>query len=147
MNEMWKTIPGYDGRYEVSDKGKVRSHYGRSVRILKSMRNAGKGNGYEMVTLYDKSKRGKKVKVHRLVAEAFIPNPHALPVINHKDENKVNNAANNLEWCTVLYNNTYGTARQRAVETLKKGRLERCQGTVPTTPRASRARRPRKKLS
>ena len=121
MKEMWKTIPGYDGRYEVSDSGKVRSNYAGKIRVLKPMHNAGRYNGYEMVTLYDRSKRGKKVKVHRLVAEAFLPNPHAYPSINHKDENKANNAVANLEWCSVLYNSTYGDARQRAVETRRKG--------------------------
>lgn len=66
------------------------------------------------VTLYDLHKRGRKVKVYRLVAEAFLANPNAYLSIKHKDEDKANNNINNLEWCTVLYNNTYGTARQRA---------------------------------
>ena len=66
-------------------------------------------------------KNGKKKTylVHRLVAIAFLPNPNNLPIINHKDENPSNNNVNNLEWCTVAYNNTYGTARKRASENMK----------------------------
>lgn len=77
------------------------------------MISAGRYNGYEMVTLYDQTRRGRKKKIHRLVAEAFIPNPDNLPSINHKDENRTNNRADNLEWCTVAYNSTYGTVSQR----------------------------------
>lgn len=61
----------------------------------------------------------KHYKVHRLVAMAFIPNPNNLPIINHKDENPSNNNVNNLEWCTVAYNNAYGTARKRASKKMR----------------------------
>ena len=68
------------------------------------------------------SKRGKTktFKIHRLVASAFIPNPNNLPQVNHKDENKQNNHAENLEWCDCAYNVNYGTANERRVETIKK---------------------------
>ena len=59
---------------------------------------------------------GHKKTIHRLVAEAFIPNPNNYPCINHKDENKENNNANNLEWCTYKYNSNYGTCRERTLE-------------------------------
>lgn len=119
IKEVWKDIQGYDGKYSISNFGNVRSnHYGKK-RILKPMRNAGIYNGYLTVTLYNNSV-GKKVKIHRLVAEAFLPNPNNLPVINHKDEDKTNNKVDNLEWCTKLYNNTYNGARDRATETWRR---------------------------
>ncbi len=120
--EIWKTIPGYEA-YEVSNHGRVKSHYSKRDRILKPMTNAGKYNGYLCVSLFDSKGRMRKVKVHRLVAEAFIPNPNGYAFINHKDEDKTNNNVGNLEWCTKLYNNTYGTARQRSVETRRKNLL------------------------
>ena len=73
-------------------------------------------SGYHVVTLYSPNKTKRKFQVHRLVAEAFIRNPNNLPCVNHKDENKINNTATNLEWCTYQYNNNYGTARIRAMD-------------------------------
>ncbi len=110
----WRQIPGYEGRYEVSDEGFVKSlNYGGKpdkICILKNIRNRG---GYLIVNLCDGYGR-KQFKVHRLVAQAFIPNPQNYLVINHKDENPMNNRVDNLEWCDTAYNNTYGTARKRA---------------------------------
>ncbi len=111
MEENWKTIEEND-YYEVSNYGRVRSKdryvkhpYGNmriKGRIMKPFLN----NGYLMVTLRrDGSK--KNYKVHRLVAEAFLPNPEGLPCINHKDCDRTNAEANNLEWCTYFYNNHY----------------------------------------
>lgn len=116
MEEIWKDIPGYAGKYSISNFGNVRSNQYGKKRILKPMRNAGRYNGYLTVTLYNNS-IGKKVKIHRLVAEAFLPNPNNLPIINHKDEDKTNNKVDNLEWCTKLYNNTYNGTRNRVTET------------------------------
>ena len=118
--EMWRPINGYNGKYEISNMGNVRSRCNGEVKNLKQMISAGKYNGYAMVTLYDKPQHGKKIKVHRLVAEAFIPNPKRLPVINHKDEDKSNNRVENLEWCTVGYNTTYGNSRAKAVQSWRK---------------------------
>ena len=123
MEEIWKPVKGYEGYYEVSNLGRVKSlaiyvntknnskRY-RSERVLKGILH----NGYVWVTLSKYNIKSKK-RVHRLVAEAFIPNPYGLPYINHRDEVKTNNVFTNLEWCTVQYNNTYGTARIRAEET------------------------------
>lgn len=121
-NEIWKDIEGYTGLYQVSNLGRIKSLprtiasgiYYSNIRttdeIIKSttVSNA----GYELVALY-KGNKEKRFTVHRLVAEAFIPNPHNLPQVNHKDENKLNNNCGNLEWCTRKYNANYGTSRQR----------------------------------
>lgn len=127
MDEVWRTVAGYDGRYEVSNLGNVRSHYNGRTKMLKPMISAGKYNGYAMVTLYAAPNIGRKVKVHRLVAEAFIPNPDNLPIINHKDEDRTNNSVDNLEWCTKAYNNAYNGAYERRQKTKQRGkqRLDR----------------------
>lgn len=77
-----------------------------------------KRNGYLEVGLYAEKKE-KIFKIHRLVANAFLPNKKALPCVNHKDENKENNNVDNLEWCTYLYNNTYGNSKP--INNLKNG--------------------------
>ena len=104
--QIWKDIPGYEGLYQVSNTGQIRSlNYRRTGKkqILKQYIN---NTGYKQVAL----RKNNKVKwylVHRLVAQAFIPNPHNYPIINHKDENPANNAVWNLEWCTMDYNIDY----------------------------------------
>ena len=115
MTEIWKDIPGYEGLYQVSNLGQVRSlnynHTGRP-ELLSQGNN---GDGYKHVILY-KNNSHRKGKIHRLVAEAFLENPKKLPCVNHKDENKSNNCVDNLEWCTHKYNSNYGTNRQRCAE-------------------------------
>ena len=76
-------------------------------------------HGYKIINLY-KDHSSKTYTVHRLVAQAFIPNPNNLPCINHKDEDKTNNAVWNLEWCSYSYNINYGTARDRRAKTRGK---------------------------
>ena len=109
----WKPIPNYEGYYEVSDSGKVRSVY-RYKRVLKPMIST---TGYERVDLF-KNKHRKQFSVHRLVAMAFIENPDNKPFVNHKDENKCNNVVDNLEWVTHVENCRYGTAIKRRTEHL-----------------------------
>ena len=113
--ETWKDITGYEGLYQVSDFGDVRSlnyrHTGQ-VRVLKQRIYKG---GYLQVHLCKDGKK-KLHLVHRLVATAFIENPDNLPCINHKDEDKTNNIVSNLEYCDHAYNNRYGTRIQRAAE-------------------------------
>jgi len=106
MEEIWKPVVGYEGLYEISNLGKVKSlKYGKE-RILKSSKNK---VGYLMVSLFKDGKH-KIYKVHRLVASAFIPNNDLFKTeVNHKDENKENNNIENLEWCTHKYNINYGT--------------------------------------
>lgn len=116
MEEIWKDIKGYEGLYMVSNMGNVKSlgfdkyHKGR---ILKPCFD-GKKN-YLFVGLH-KDNKVKLRNVHRLVAEAFIPNPYNLPCVNHKDENKTNNNADNLEWCTIKYNSNYGNCKNKLIE-------------------------------
>ena len=92
--ENWKAIAGYEGLYEVSDQGRVKSLWNGKEKILKPGKNS---SGYLLVSLH-KDGHGKTVKIHRIVAESFIPNPQGLATVNHKDEVKTNNVASNLEW-------------------------------------------------
>ena len=111
-NEIWKDIKGYEGLYQVSNLGRVKNK--RRNRLLKLRLER---NGYLRVSLYKNSKVSCKF-VHRLVAQNFIPNPNNLEYVNHKDEDKSNNDASNLEWCTRRYNNSYGTRGKRISKTL-----------------------------
>lgn len=120
MKEIWKDIKGYEGLYQVSNMGRVKSLKrisldGRRIeeKILKYKR-AGRGQ-YQCVRLY-KNNTSKYKTIHRLVAEAFVPNPNNLPQVNHKDENSKNNIYSNLEWCTGKYNVNYGTRNLRMKE-------------------------------
>ena len=106
MKEIFKEIEGYEGLYEVSNLGNIRSL--RKNIILKPALN----QGYLQVNLV-KDGITKVFLVHRLVAQAFIPNPNNLPLVNHKDYVKDNNNVENLEWCDSKYNNNYGTRNQR----------------------------------
>ena len=111
MNEIWKDIKGYEGRYQVSNLGRVRSLKFKShTRFSKAdILTASKDKmGYMCVSLSRKS-----FKIHRLVAIAFIDNPNGLRCVNHKDEDKTNNKVENLEWCSYKYNNNYGTRNAR----------------------------------
>ena len=114
--ETWKAIAGYEGIYEVSDLGRVRSlKYGKE-KILKPGKNQG---GYLHVVLC-KDGQSKTITVHRLVADAFVPNPNNLETINHKDEVKTNNTVTNLEWMSQKDNLNYGTRNKRVGEALSK---------------------------
>ena len=110
MKENWKDIKGYEGIYQVSNLGNVRSSYVNNQRgsefntVLKQKKSR---EGYMEVTLCLNSIK-KSILVHRLVACAFIENPSCYPVVNHLDECKWNNHVNNLEWCTQKHNATYG---------------------------------------
>lgn len=109
--EKWKPIEGYEGLYEVSSYGKVKNKNGKILKPYSS-------KGYMYYKLV-KNKKRVGILAHRLVAEAFLPNPQNLPCVNHKDEVRDNNCIDNLEWCSYSYNNSYGTCMSRRCETLK----------------------------
>lgn len=118
--EQWRPIEGYEGICEVSNLGRIRRVKGydslghlRNEKILRPRMNC---CGYLLVGLCREGKQ-RHFSVHRLVAQAFLPNPDGLPQVNHKDEDKTNNRADNLEWCTRSYNINYGTRIERQVQT------------------------------
>lgn len=104
MNEVWKQVEGYGGRYEVSNLGNVRSKFYGELSQRETP------DGYLTVSLRD-NKKNKRVRVHRLVAKAFVKNIYGCDVVNHKDENKKNNKSNNLEWVTAENNSKYSSCR------------------------------------
>lgn len=117
----WKKIKGFNN-YEVSNEGEVRNI--DTGKVLKQEDN----RGYLRVILYVNGKKTHK-KIHRLVAEAFIPNPDNKPQVNHIDENKKNNSVGNLEWATAKENSNYGTRTQRIINNTewKKSNTEHLQ--------------------
>ena len=111
--EKWVSLDGYNNMYYISNLGRIRSFkQGRDIIIQQKISN----KGYKMVTLYNGNGKRKDLRVHRLVAQAFIPNPDNLPQVNHIDEDKTNNSVDNLEWCDSKYNNSYGTRVDRAIK-------------------------------
>lgn len=122
MVEVWKDIPGYEGCYQASNLGRIKSldrdvYRGGIIKhisgCMMSLRETDDGR-----IKVDLRKDGfkKTFKVHRLVALAFLPNPDNLREVNHKDENPKNNRLDNLEWCTHIYNCKYGTRNERRYE-------------------------------
>ena len=127
IEEIWRPVVGYEGLYEVSSYGRVRSldryvkgkgesYWLRKGRVLSPIKDT---NGYLLINLCCNGKP-KTINVHRLVAQAFIPNPDNLLEVNHIDEDKINNRADNLEWCSRKYNINYGSRNIRRRDTLIK---------------------------
>lgn len=116
MEEVWKDVVGYEGRYLVSNLGNVfscehvgRNQFGATFLIPgRLLSQATHRQGYKYVSIDNKIRL-----IHRLVAQAFIPNPNNYRCVNHKDEDKANNRVDNLEWCTHKYNSNYGTYNER----------------------------------
>jgi hypothetical protein len=107
MLERWKDIEGYDGEYQISNLGHVRSR--KSNMNLRPMAAT---NGYLVACLWHEGKQ-RKICIHRLVAQAFIPNPNSLSDVNHIDEDKTNNCAINLHWCSHKFNMNYGHVKEK----------------------------------
>lgn len=128
--EIWKPMAGFEDKYEISSLGNIRTipriiptHNNGYVEIKQEMKKFNKHyKGCFLVNVKIKGKT-KKLYVHRLVAQTFIPNPNGYKYVNHKDENKENNSVDNLEWCTAKYNNTYGTRLDRIKNTRKKNKI------------------------
>ena len=124
--EIWKDIKGYEGLYQISNEGRVRSldkwmphRFGK--QFIKGIIKKQKINKYGYFTVnLKKDDVLKTYNVHRLVAQTFIPNPDNLPQVNHKDECKTNNRLENLEWCTSKYNVNYGTGIKRMAKSRSK---------------------------
>ena len=119
MTEIWLPIEGYDF-YEVSNLGRVRrlesvvnGKSGSKRKISGKILKPGVNMGYLIVNLCKNGVR-RNCYIHRLVSQAFLPNPDNLPCVNHRDENKQNNSVENLEWCTQKENVNYGTRTKRA---------------------------------
>ena len=111
--EIWKDVEGYGGKYQVSNEGRVKANYRTHSKILKQYLDE---YGYFQLALCKNSKH-TWFRVHRLVANAFLPNPDNLPFVNHKDENRSNNVVTNLEWCTPKYNVNYGNKQLKTAIT------------------------------
>ena len=118
--EYWKPVLGYEGLYEVSNWGRVKSLRLGKEQILKPFKT---GKGYLQVGLW-KNKHRKNYSIHQLVALHFIPNPYNLNEVNHKDENPQNNFVENLEWCTHSYNINYGTRTEKCSKKCSKPILQ-----------------------
>lgn len=130
--EIWKDIVGFEGHYQVSNLGNVRSlNWENTKRIKLLSQNIIKTSGYKYVGFHVKPSKTKHPLVHRLVAEAFIPNPDNLPQVNHKNEIKTDNRVDNLEWCTRKYNINYGTGHKKATIGIIKT-LGRCVECIET---------------
>lgn len=135
-----KAVVGYEGYYEVDQFGRVFS-LDRVVTIVdgdrtyekplsgKQMKQHMHSGGYKVVAL-TKDGKSKNIFVHRIVAEAFLPNPDNLPMVNHKDEDKTNNFLENLEWCTAAYNRTYGKAVERHAKKLRGRESEKRKAVI-----------------
>lgn len=112
MQEIWRDVVGYEGLYKVSNRGRVKSLNYEGLGKEEFLKLSPDKHGYMRVYLY-KDKKRKTCQVHRLVAEAFIPNPNKLPDVNHKNENPRINDISNLEWCTEKYNCNYGNRNKK----------------------------------
>lgn len=132
MKEIWRPVVGYEGLYEVSNHGRVKSlNYNKRKGEIRILKEKLAGRGYHSVCLV-KGNEKKYKYIHKLVAEAFIPNPNNYQQVNHKDEDKTNNFVyvnidgtidiekSNLEWCTAKYNSNYGTRNKRCNEAKRK---------------------------
>lgn len=119
MEEEWRDVVGYEGLYQVSNLGRIKSfQYGNSHNIKIMNKHFVRG-GYVSAQLW-KSGTSKCIGIHRLVAQAFLENPNNFEQVNHKDENPSNNCVDNLEWCSVSYNINYGNRNKKVAQHFSK---------------------------
>lgn len=119
MQEIWKDVVGYEGLYQVSNLGRVKSidrvikhKNGKILKHKEKIKALTKDRKGYLKVFISKNCKHKNLRVHRLVAQAFIPNPHNLSQVNHKDEDKNNNCVDNLEWCECQYNVDYSLSKK-----------------------------------
>lgn len=135
--EIWKDIKDYEGLYQISSFGRYRScdryiiynnnRWGGTSKVFlygKIMKHSKNNSGYCTICLH-KDNKPKTFLLHRVVAQAFIPNPNNLPEVNHKDENKENNNVDNLQWCTRVFNNNYGKLNKDGRRKSRKHRMKK----------------------
>lgn len=129
MKEIWKPLKNYEGRYEVSNLGNIRSlnyHLTGKIQLLKQQKNK---DGYLYVAVPKEYNKRRQILIHRAVAMAFIENPLNKPEVNHKDGNKQNNNSNNLEWVTMQENQRHawdnGLKEKVRSESSKRGMEEK----------------------
>jgi len=132
---IWLDVVGYEGLYQVNNIGGIKrlatpqgigtGHYARLEYKIKSHKI---NTGYLLISLW-KDNKPKQFLIHRIVANAFLPNFNNLPCINHKDENSLNNNVENLEWCTHKYNMNYGTRNKRIGEKNSKPVIQKNKNT------------------
>lgn len=118
--EQWKWINGFEGDYMVSSQGRIKSFKGKTERLMSLCPNS---DGY-LTTSLRKNGKGVSIKVHKVVAETFIPNPQNKETINHIDENKTNNRVENLEWNSRKENVNHGTRTERASKTASRSVIQ-----------------------
>lgn len=130
--EIWKDVLNYEGLYKVSNYGRIK----RTTKTIKKKNGVlylikekekkpyTNKNGYSYVTLYNAHYKAKTIQVHKLVAQSFISNPNKYPCINHKNENKLDNRVENLEWCSYKYNINYKNAHIKSSISHKKKILQ-----------------------
>lgn len=123
--EKWKDIEGFEGKYMVSNLGRIKALDYRRTGKEKILLQITDKLGYKSIQLWKNANR-KKYKIHRLVANTFLPNPNNFPIINHKDKNPSNNSVENLEWCSYQYNVNYSKEEQlRGMKNSIKNKLKR----------------------
>ena len=137
--EEWRPVPGYEGLYEASNTGKVASLNYNGTGARQELKPIKTHHGYLNVRLYRNGK-WEVIRLHRVIAETFIPNEENLPEINHIDENPANNAVDNLEWCTHRYNCNYGGRIERQRKAMINGKCSKA--VIATLPDGSVERYP-----
>lgn len=118
----WRNIDGFPN-YMVSNTGEIKSLNYNKTGKEKVLIPHKLSNGYLGINLYDNDKKSCYLLIHRLVAQAFLPNPNGYRIINHKDENRSNNSVNNLEWCSYKYNLNYGNRNSKLSSKLRNNPL------------------------